>query len=86
MDVKHIGNEHTARIGSNLVHAAVQEYGRKPGGKMPPAAPVAQWMVRRGIAKKGTPARRHLGKALETMQGRIPGVIERAITQRLDAL
>ena len=97
VDVRHLGDTHTASIGSNLVHAAVQEYGRKPG-KMPPAQPIAQWMERRGIeanllfvirraiAKKGTPARRNLGRALEANATKVPGIIERAIQKKVDAL
>ncbi len=99
VDIKHIGNEHTAHIGSNLNYAVQQEFGRKPG-PIDAAGQVAirQWVmikigdatavypIIRKIIRKGTPARRNLGKALETNASKVPGIIERAITKRLDAL
>lgn len=97
VEVKSLGPQHVAHIGSNLVHAAVQEFGRKPG-KMPPHAPIAAWAERKGIdanlvypirrkiARKGTPARRNLGRAMESKEKEIRDLFERRINAVLSSL
>lgn len=67
-----------ARIGSNLQHARPVEEGRRPGGPMPPSGSLLGWMnrhgipavaefvIRRAIARRGIPPRPYLVPALES--------------------
>lgn len=34
-------------VGSPLIYAPVMEYGREPGGKMPPIEPIKLWVIRK---------------------------------------
>jgi len=40
-------------VGSNLISAAVAEYGRRPGLPPPPFDVIAQWVHEKGISKRG---------------------------------
>jgi phage gpG-like protein len=86
------------RVGSNQPHAPVVEFGRKPGGKMPPPGVLDGWMARHGIpasaeflirrkiARKGIPAHPYLIPAFERNKHAIEAEFALAADRALRAL
>lgn len=80
-----------ARIGTNLVYASVMEFGRRPGGRMPPVAALVGWARRHGmagrefvlaraIARRGIKGRFFLQKATHSLIAHgFPVIIGQAI-------
>lgn len=78
----------SGEVGSPLAHVAVLEYGRKPGGPMPPVAPIEAWAQRHGmaglgyviaraIARRGLKARHMFRNAAQKGQAVIPSIFRR---------
>lgn len=69
--------------------AAVLEHGRRPGARMPPTQPIADWVRRHGIsapvyviaraiARRGIRPRRIFTNAVRVTENRLPELIRRA--------
>ncbi len=81
-DVRRIGGDVVATVGSNLVYAPAVEYGRRPGS-MPTPQALRRWVVRKGmdenaaylvaraIGRRGTKPRPYLEPALAASEGAI---------------
>lgn len=70
-------------VGTNVAYAEAVHEGRRPGAPMPPQGALLPWMerhglaaklefaIRRGIARRGIPARRFLADALRANLGTV---------------
>ena len=76
-------------VANPLAHAVVLEYGRRPGGRMPPLDAIRPWVVRHGmppeaawavaraIARRGTKAVRMFAGAAEAGVGTVQAIFAR---------
>ena len=86
----------TVVVGSRAQHAAVTEYGRSAGARMPPPDALKPWLRRHGlpenlafvvarsIAQKGIPARPALVPAVESNRANHTRNLERALERAAD--
>lgn len=80
-------NGYEATVTSPLVHVAVMDQGRRAGGRMPPKGALLGWMrrhgiapelefvVRRGIARRGIRGRFFYAKAEEKGRSELPSLV-----------
>lgn len=77
-------------VGTNKPYAPVMEYGRRPGGPMPPQGVLLDWMrrhgidasaeyvIRRAIARKGIVGKRYMEQAFQKNEARVRQNFEEA--------
>lgn len=93
-DIKSLGGEIVGRMGSKLPQAPVIEFGRRPGGKMPPPNLIEEWahrhgmdgsgfVIARAIARHGLPAKHILEKTARAGTPKIVGLFEDALEKAL---
>jgi phage gpG-like protein len=84
-------------VGSNLPYAPVVEFGREAGKTMPPSGALEPWMrrhgitvaefvIRRSIGRRGTPARPYFVPALERNRAGIEREFDLAVARALKRL
>lgn len=91
----------TVIVFSDSKHAPAIEFGRRPGGKMPPyheGTPLAKWVkikmgadvppyiVARSIARKGTKAQRFARKTYVTMKPQVNSMAAQVIAKTIKGL
>ena len=78
------GTSWGGQVWNTAVHAPVMDQGRRAGAQMPPLAPIARWVKRKGIAKAVKGSRRGKRKPVPAtvVAKRIAFVIARSIARK----